>query len=69
MYSINVAERRVGDTPPRHIFATDSDSISTERLAKEIAEQLVDAFPVGKYEITIFRVETFHREIDWEPMT
>ena len=65
-YTINVARRRQGDQPPRHIFRTARDSILSKEMAILIAKDLQAVYPRPGYEITIGYESLVCQYIDWE---
>jgi hypothetical protein len=65
-YIINVAKKRLGTTPPKHIFRTAKDSIHSRQHAIEVCRDLGRCYPREFYEINL-SVDTTHSEyIDWE---
>jgi len=62
---INVARKRLGSMPPRHIFRTAPDSIYTKEDAIRIAKQLSAVYPSPGYEITISAESTHSEYVDW----
>ena len=64
--TINVALRRKGDQPPKHIFRTAKDSLQGTLQACMLARKLALLFTPDRYEITV-SVESTHSEyLNWE---
>lgn len=64
MYVINVAKKRIGHAPPRHIFRTAQDSILSLVDARRICRRLEKVYSPDLYEITLARVVTVSEYID-----
>ena len=66
-YVINVSKRRIGTRPPRHVFRTAEDSITSFEDAEEVAQELRQVYPKLRYDISITYWEHTGREIqNWE---
>jgi hypothetical protein len=63
--TINVALRRNGDKPPKHIFRTAQDSIGTRHEACLLAQKLSTLFPYPEYEITVAVELTYSKYLNW----
>ena len=63
---INVARKRAGDMPPRHVFCTAAGSIHTKSAACEIARTLSVVYPSDRFEITVSAEATYSEYLDWE---
>ena len=62
---INVALRRKGDQPPKHIFRTANNSLSTKHEACLLAQKLSTLFPYPEYEITVAAESTYSEYLNW----
>jgi hypothetical protein len=65
-YSINVARKRKGHVPPKHIFRTAEDSVQFLQDAKDICRALRTVYPAKDFEITLTRESIVGQEMDWE---
>ena len=65
--TINVALRRNGVQPPKHIFRTAEDSIGSVEAGIDICRSLSLIFPAWLYEITLWESRTTNHNLEWQP--
>lgn len=64
-YEINVAKKDSREMW-RHLFATDTRSLHTERDAKELYELFQEKFPESEgYDISVTRLETIGHPVEF----